>query len=429
MTKRSDISPLLSNLAPSATLAINEISHARQAAGQPVFKFGLGQSPFPVPDEVVDSLKAHAAEKDYLPIRGLASLRAVLQSYLEGRTGQHYSSENIMIGPGSKELMFILQLVLTRQLILPQGAWVSYEPQAILAGRDAKWLPTRAEDRWRLTPDTLDTFAHNATEPLLLILNYPGNPTGQSYTATELSALADVCRKHDIIVLSDEIYGELAFDGDYQSIARFYPEGTIVSTGLSKWCGAGGWRLGVFALPDDLAQVTAGMAIVASESFTSVSAPTQYAAIEAFKLDGSVPAYLKASQVILKGINDILCEKLLAANITVSPAEGGFYVMPDFQAMAESLAARGIKSSDALCAQLLESTGVALLPGTCFGFPESQLITRLAFVDFDGAELLADPDLSKNLEDSAAIKALLARHPALSRQWQGIDALCAWANA
>lgn len=426
MTKRNDLSPLLDNLAPSATLTINEVSHARQAAGQPVFKFGLGQSPFPVPNSVVETLKTHAAEKDYLPIRGLASLRSVMQAYLETRTGQHFSTDNIMIGPGSKELMFILQIVLTRQLVLPQGAWVSYAPQAILAGRDAKWLPTRTEDRWRLTPDTLKQFAQDNSDPLLLILNYPGNPTGQTYTATELDALAEVCREHDIIVLSDEIYGELAFTGEYHSIARYYPEGTIVSTGLSKWCGAGGWRLGVFALPDNLSDVMACMAIVASESFTSVSAPTQYAAIEAFKMQGMVADYLKASQRILKGINALLCAKLKAAGISVFPAEGGFYVMPDFQSLASTMAARGIHGSEDLCAQLLEHTGVALLPGTCFGFPAAHLITRLAFVDFDGAALLSDPDIIANLDDDETTMKLLQEHSALSRQWQGIDALCAW---
>lgn len=422
MKNRGDISPLLDNLTPSATLAINEISHARQAAGKTVFKFGLGQSPFPVPETVVSALRDHAAEKDYLPIRGLPALRTVLQAYLAQRTGNTYAAENILIGPGSKELMFILQLVLTRQLVLPQGAWVSYEPQAILAGRSAEWLPTEADNRWRLTPETLDAYATKSEKSLLLILNYPCNPTGQTYNPQELEALAAVCRKHDIIILSDEIYGELAFDGNYHSIAAYYPEGTIVSTGLSKWCGAGGWRLGVFALPDALTQVTAGMAIIASESFTSVSAPTQYAAIEAFKLTGELPQYLLKSQQILKGINTRLCTKLNKAGIDVFPAEGGFYVMPDFDPLATQLRARGITTSDLLCQDLLESTGVALLPGTCFGFPADKLICRLAFVDFDGAAVLA----ACNTE--TPIDALIETHPGLSRLWQGIDALCQWAR-
>jgi aspartate/methionine/tyrosine aminotransferase len=423
MPNRTDISPLLQDLAPSATLAINEVSQARRDQGKPVYRFGLGQSPFPVPEPVVAALQAHASEKDYLPIRGLTSLREVLQHYFLQRTHQRYGLNNILIGPGSKELMFILQIVLNRQLLIPQGSWVSYEPQAILAGRTAQWLPTTAENRWRLTPDTLAAYAQQNAKPSLLVLNYPCNPTGQTYTTDELRALAKVCREQDIIVLSDEIYGELSYNGSYHSIANYYPEGTIVSTGLSKWCGAGGWRLGVFALPEALTEVAEGMAIVASESFTSVSAPTQYAATVAFTLQPDIMHYLTQSRLILKAINEVLCQKLHAASIDVFPAEGGFYVMPDFQNCRATLARSGIISSTQLCHQLLESEGVALLPGTCFGFPDSRLITRLAFVDFDGRALLSTNNPREAHQPD------YANHAALAQLWRGIDAICRWVHA
>jgi aspartate aminotransferase len=409
------------DLSLSATLAINEASQARQLAGEAIYKFGLGQSPFPVPQSVVTALQAHAAEKDYLPIRGLLPLRQVVKSYLAQRTGSHYSADNIIIGPGSKELMFILQLVLNHQLVIPQGSWVSYEPQSILAGRSAQWLETFAEDRWCLRPEVLASVANKSKIPLLLILNYPCNPTGQTYSVEQLQALAAVCQAHGIIVLSDEIYGELAFDGQYQSIANYHPDGTIISTGLSKWCGAGGWHLGVFALPEALSRVADGMAIVASETFTAVNAPTQYAAIEAFSLSGEIPRYIQHSRTILKFINDALCDKLQAAGINLFPAAGGFYVMPDFDPLRQQLSRRHIRDSSELCRQLLDATGVALLPGTCFGFPAEKLITRLAFVDFDGQPLLEA--LENEADDPLT---LLAAHPALQKLWAGVAALCEW---
>ena len=113
----------------------------------------------------------------------------------------------------------------------------------------------------------------------LLILNYPNNPTGLTYGATALAALATVCRAHNIVVISDEIYGRVNHSDTHHSIAQYYPEGTIVCSGLSKWAGAGGWRLGYAVFPPDLRPLLNATKSVASETFTSVSAPIQYAAI------------------------------------------------------------------------------------------------------------------------------------------------------
>ena len=122
-----------------------------------------------------------------------------------------------------------------------------------------------------------------ATDPGFLILNYPNNPTGVTYTRDELSDLAAVARERNLLVISDEIYAMTHFSGDHVSIATYYPEGTIISTGLSKWCGAGGWRLGIAAFPLDCAELLRFVAILASETFTSVSAPIQFAAIRAYE--------------------------------------------------------------------------------------------------------------------------------------------------
>ncbi|KKL25743.1 hypothetical protein LCGC14_2402240 [marine sediment metagenome] len=131
-------------------------------------------------------------------------------------------------------------------------------------------------------------------------MNYPGNPDGNSYSAYELEAIARVARKHHILILSDEIYGETKYDGDHVSISKYYPEGTIVSGGLSKWCGAGGWRLGTFIFPKELDWLREAMCVIASETYTTVSAPIQCAAITAFRGAPSIEHYLENAVILLQ---------------------------------------------------------------------------------------------------------------------------------
>lgn len=376
-------------LRPSATLAVNEHSAALAQNGREVSRLGLGQSPFPVPEPVVEALRRNAHQKDYLPVKGLEALREAVAGYHRRRNRVDMSAENVLIGPGSKELMFILQLVYYGDLVIPTPSWVSYMPQAHIIGRQTRWVPTRRDDGWRLMPEGLERVCQeDPTRPRLLILNYPSNPTGQSYGPRALEALADVARQYRVLLLSDEIYGELHFTGGHRSIASYYPEGTIVSSGLSKWCGAGGWRLGTFAFPHGLRWLLDAMAVVASESFTSTSAPIQHAAVTAFEGGAEIEGYLRASRRVLKALGPWVAARLRAAGADVPEPDGGFYLFPDFEVLRSRLAMRGILSSDQLCSRLLEELGIAILPGTAFGRPPTELTARIAYVDFDGAAAL-----------------------------------------
>jgi aspartate aminotransferase len=226
------------------------------------------------------------------------------------------TGEDVLIGPGSKELMFLLQFVYYGDLVIPTPSWVSYAPQARIIGRTVHWLPKREADEWMLTADQFEAFcALDPDRPRIVILNYPSNPTGASYDQSQLEALADVARQYQVILLSDEIYGELHHAGRHVSIARFYPEGTIISSGLSKWCGAGGWRLGTFAFPRDLAWLRDAMAAVASETYTSTSAPIQYAAVRAFRGGLDIERYLVNSRAILSALGKSLTAKLCTAGV------------------------------------------------------------------------------------------------------------------
>lgn len=374
----------------SATLDINERSNLLMSQGKQVFRLGLGQSPFPVPVPIVKELQVNAHQKDYLPVKGLPALCEAVAGYYRRTQNLSFTGDDVLIGPGSKELMFILQLVYYGDLVIPTPSWVSYAPQANIVGRPVRWVETEEKNNWLLTPEELDKLCRNdPTKPRIVILNYPNNPAGYSYSEAQLRALAEMARKYKIILLSDEIYGELNYQGNHQSIARYYPEGTIIASGLSKWAGAGGWRLGTFTFPPALNWLRDSMAVVASETFTATSAPIQYAAVRAFRGGVELERYLVHSRRILHGLAEWIWQSLTAAGVMVAKPEGAFYMFPDFEPLRDLLNSRGITTGNELCQQLLEETGVAILPGSSFGRPEGELTARMAFVDFDGARALA----------------------------------------
>lgn len=410
-------------LRSSATVAINALSDQLIEKGHTIYKLGLGQSPFPVPEPVVNELRLNAHQKAYLPVSGLPALRESIAAHHRRIFKIDCTSENVLVGPGSKELMFLLQLVYYGDLIVPTPTWVSYVPQARIIGRQVHLLPTRLEDGWRVTPEQLDHLCRSdPSRPRIVVLNYPSNPTGTTYSRQELKELAKVARRYRLIILSDEIYGKLHFAGDHESIVSYYPEGTIFSGGLSKWCGAGGWRLGLFVFPRCLSWLQDAMATVASETFTSTCAPIQYAAVKAFQDDPAIDHYLFQVRRVLKALGQHITDTLMHAGARMVAPTGGFFLFPDFSEFAEPLRKRGITTSTELCRRLLSETGVAVLPGQEFGLHPDQLALRIAYVNFDGARVL------KSIDQLPKHATLDVRH---FKEWcpdtlEAIDRLVEW---
>ena len=379
----------IDQLKPSATLAINEESNRLKKNGKKIYKFGFGQSPFPIPESVVSALKKNANKHIYLQMQGLEELRSAIADYLNKTNDNNFNKEDIVIGPGTKELMFLTQIAFEGEVLLPAPSWVSYQPQALIAKNKVHWIQTTSDTNWFPTADQLEKKIKNIKEKnLLLFINSPNNPSGT--VCKNLQEIAEIARKHKIIILSDEIYSQLTFDDQYKSISNYYPEGTIVSTGLSKWCGAGGWRLGFFAIPNQIKELKNSLKILCSESFTSVSAPIQYAAVEAYKGDHS--AYLSAVKKILSLAGNYAYENLKSNVINVTKPEGGFYLFPEFINAKFS-------SSSEMCKDILKKTGVALLPGSDFGLDSRKMIARLSYTDFDGANFLKNTSGSKKLDN------------------------------
>ena len=410
-------------LAQSATMAVNARSAELARSGRVIYRLGLGQSPFPVPDCVVEALRDNAHQKAYLEVQGLRQLREAVAAFHRRSDAIPADPEGVLVGPGSKELMFLLQIAFYGDLVVPAPGWVSYAPQARIVGHHVHFVAASFETRWHLTADQIDGIcAEDPGRPRIVVLNYPGNPNGMTYTEDELAAIAAVARRYRVVLLSDEIYGKLHHAGEHVSIARYYPEGTIVSSGLSKWCGAGGWRLGTFVFPSDLRWLLQAMTSLASETFTSTSAPIQYAAVRAFEGGHPIETYLAHSRRILSALGRWAAARLRACGVRVHDPDGAFYLFPDFGPLAGPLAALGIRTSEDLAQRALDETGVAFLPGHVFGRRRGELTARLAYVDFDGAAALT---ASEQIPWADRIDDHFLRTHCL-RSVRAVDLLCDW---
>lgn len=409
----------------SETLLINELSRQQENDGKKIYKFGFGQSPFSPPEFLVESLKSHAYRHEYMPVQGITELREAVTKFHETDLGQKYDKDNVFIAPGSKILLFSVMATLENAtIILPNPSWVSYAPQAKLLKHEVKWVETSFDTMWKVTAEELEKTGQNLDpdRQALMILNTPCNPTGSVYTPEELKALAVVARKWNILILSDEIYGPLTFEGTHISIAQYYPEGTIVTTGLSKWCGAGGWRLGVAFLPQELSGAFKETLLgVASETYSTATAPVQLAAVDAYNNISRAAKFIDAEKHILKIINNYCARQLSAAGVKVHPAGGGFYLYPSFENFREKLAAKGITTSQKLCEELLRDASVALLPSVTFGHNNTALCCRLCYVDFDGNALVNNPEVLNESDESIKEHA-----PNIVA---GIQAMINWLNA
>ena len=388
------IKDIIKNLKSSSTLKINEISNKLESEGKKIYKFGFGQSPFQVPIDVIDELKNNAYQNKYLPMQGLSELRTAISRYASSQNNQNYKAENIIIGPGTKELMFLLQLLFDGDILLPTPSWVSYAPQALLGRNKVCWIETTSENNWFPTAKEIEkTILKNKDKNYLLFLNSPNNPSGQ--ICNNLKEISFIAKKYNILILSDEIYSELSFNKGFKSISEFYPEKTIISNGLSKWCGAGGWRLGYFIIPEALTELKNSIKNLASETFSSVSAPIQYAAIAAYNNNHN--EYINDSRSILKAVGEYVFENLKSNTISINKPQGGFYLMPEFLTQKFS-------TSEEMCSNILNETGVALLPGSDFGFSKERMITRLSFTDFNGGEFMQNVKKTKKIDMNSISK-------------------------
>ncbi len=389
-----DISSYYRKIHQSQTLLLNEQSRMLENKGKAVFKFGFGQSPFPPLPEAIEALKKYADAKDYSAVQGLPLLRQRIAGFHREADLTDITEDRVLVAPGSKILIYTIMLAFERaDVLIPTPAWVSYTPQAMLSGHTAIPVQTSFQEKWRVTPDAIERAIRKKKDsqiPSILIINYPGNPDGLTYEDHELKEIADTCRRHHIVVIADEIYGLLHHRAQHKSFVRFYPEATIVTGGLSKWCGAGGWRLGMALLPNNLnGEFKSDVLGIASETYSCTALPVQFAACAAYQWNTTTQDYLFHQRRLLSFIGNWSAKKLKGAGVQVHLPEGGFYLFLDFSPFAQRLQKAGANTSQLFCEKLLAETGIALLPGDAFGMPAASISARLAYVEFNGKVALA----------------------------------------
>ncbi len=376
----------------SPTLEINEYVNKYRNKGAQILHMGFGQSPFPVHPKIQEALAVHADKNMYLPSAGLPELRQLAKNFCSSELGFDSEGMEVIIGPGSKELIYDIQLALAGDLVLPVPSWVSYAPQAILTRDQVIKIPTHIEENHHVTPESLDeaitTARSQGQNPIKLILNYPNNPTGLSISPSRLDEIAQVCRDHQLVVISDEIYGLVSFKQNHVSIAKFYPEGTIVTSGLSKHLSLGGYRLGVALIPKTLENVYDSVVRIASETWSTVSAPIQFAALEAFSDSADTRRYIDVCTRIHARVSGYAQKAILSLGIPYPELEGAFYLYPNFDRFGKELKQIGVETSEQLAKKLIDTVHIASLPGTAFGDVPGNLTLRLACCDFDGQKAL-----------------------------------------
>ena len=357
--------------------------------GRRVLHMGFGEAPFPAHARLADALRLGAAEKRYLPVAGLPALQSAIKEHYAELTEIDADAYDVMIGPGSKALLYALQMCIPGDLLLPVPSWVSYAPQSEML--DRKTVPfdlTLSDAGLSVSPALLQKTIVNARAaglaPTKMILNYPSNPTGLTIADDALASIAAVCRAENIVLIADEIYGRLAFDHRYRSAATHLPEATVITSGLSKHLSIGGWRLGISLVPKAIPGLFDSMCNVASEIWSCVATPVQVAAIEAYKGHADIEDFIRASTDIHACINRYIAERLRALGADCHTPQGGFYTWPDFtRTLGEH-----VGSSVVLATRLLEEHGVATLAGSSFGEQPDKLCLRLSGCDYDGGTAL-----------------------------------------
>nr|UMZ45364.1 hypothetical protein [Paramyrothecium roridum] len=372
-----------SQLRLSATLEINESVQQRLARGLGIVHLGFGEATFPIQKDVAAAHREASDVTSYLPVAGLMKLRQSIARFQSRRLGSTIKAEQVVVAPGSKPLLFAFFDILDGDILLPRPSWLSYEQQILHAGKRLFWVETDEEDRHTITESSLESTYQQAVadggSPRIMLINSPSNPTGQAFTSDTVDMIARFCKSHNIILISDEIYSDITFDGERKaspcSGGRLQTGKMILTGGLSKTYSAGGWRIGYAILPETQfgQRLQTAVLAYASECWSAASAPAQEAAAVAFDTRPAMDLYREQVTLLHRRCTSELYKALLGLGLAVAEPKGAFYVYPSFHPFTEQLQARGIKSSAQLSRWLIEECGIATLPGSVFGEDDAGL--------------------------------------------------------
>lgn len=391
----------VSALTPSSTLAITAKAKELKAEGLDIIGLGAGEPDFNTPANILEAAQKSMqdGQTKYTPSAGLQSLRQVIADKLLKDQGLTYSTDQIFVASGAKHALYTLfQAILDEgdEVLIPTPYWVSYPEQVKLADGMPVYIEGKEENQFKVTPLQIEKAITEKTRAL--IINSPSNPTGMIYTAEELKAIGEVCLKHDIVIVSDEIYEKLVYHNhQHVSIAELSEElkrQTIVINGVSKSHSMTGWRIGYAA--GDQALIKA-MTNLASHSTSNPTTTAQFAAIEAYTgPQDQVEVMRSAFEQRLDAIYEQLLE---IPGLTCLKPQGAFYLFPNVSKTAEMC---GFQNVDEFVKDLLENALVAVVPGSGFGAPDN---IRLSYATSLEALIEAVKRMKEYVTNKAATKA------------------------
>lgn len=364
------VSKIAEAVRASTTLAVDSLAKQMKADGLDVVGFGTGEPDFNTPDNInMAGIRAICDGKTkYTPAAGIIPLRKAIAHRLKEDCGVDYDYTQIVVASGAKHSVYIALAAITNpgdEIIIPAPFWVSYYEMVRMVGGTPVIVEAGEEQNFKITAQQLEAAITEKTK--CLMLNNPSNPTGMIYSADELRAIADVCVKHDLYILADEIYYQLIYDGiEFTSIASLgdeVKERTLLVNGVSKSYAMTGWRVGYCATNKTLAKI---MSNFLSHSTGAPSTISQWASVEALTgpqegIEAMRLAFLERRDYIVKRINSIPGVSCIVPN-------GAFYVMMNIeQLIGKTLGGKLIENDDDFAVALLEKALVAVVPCSGFG--------------------------------------------------------------
>jgi len=382
------------------TLAVDTKAKQLRAQGADVVGFAAGEPDFATPAHIVAAAKAalDAGKTRYTPVPGELALREAICAKLKNDNGLAYEPGQIVVSTGAKQCLYnVFQATIDPgdEVIIPGPMWVSYPEMVKLAGGVPVIVDCPEEAGFKMTAAQ---FAAAITDKTVaVVLNSPCNPTGAVYTRDELQAIADICCEKDLLIISDEIYELLVYEGEHVSIASLSPEvqaRTVVINGMSKAYAMTGWRVGYSACDAQLAKVISN---IQSQSTSNPNSIAQYAAIAALTGDMSASHAMKEEFAARRVL---LCDGLNAIpGVSCTMPKGAFYVMAKVSGLYGKTTPNGAKITDSLsfCSALLDEALVAAVPGIAFAADE---YVRLSYA-------ISRENLQKGVDRIAAFAASL----------------------
>lgn len=367
-------------LTPSSTLAITAKAKELKSQGYDVIGLGAGEPDFNTPEYILKAAEEAMQNgfTKYTPSGGITELKQAIANKFSRDNGLTYTTEEIIVTTGAKHALYTLfQVLLNKddEVIVPAPYWVSYPEQIKLAEGKPVFINAAEQNEFKITPDQLEAAITPKTKAV--IINSPSNPTGMMYNQKELQELGDICLKHNVLIVSDEIYEKLIYTNDKHvsmaEISSQLKDNTVIINGVSKSHSMTGWRIGYAAGP---AEIIKPMTNLASHSTSNPTSIAQYAALAAYSTDEDPNAEMRD---IFSERLELLYELLTdIPGISCVKPKGAFYVFPNVQ---EAVSQNGFDTVDAWVKELLEEEKVALVPGSGFGSPENVRLSYAVSAD------------------------------------------------